>query len=53
MRAKRRPYPVEALAMRLGDAIREGETVGLPYAVDDIKPKAKPSRNPAPALSAR
>jgi integrase len=26
---------------RLGDAIREGETVGLPYAVDEAKPKAK------------
>jgi hypothetical protein len=26
---------------RLGDAIREGETGGLPYAVDDTKPKAR------------
>jgi integrase len=26
---------------RLGDALREGETVGLPYKVDETKPKAK------------
>jgi integrase len=26
---------------RLGDALREGETIGLPYEVDDTKPKAK------------
>jgi integrase len=26
---------------RLGDAIREGETIGLPYAVDEAKPEAK------------
>jgi integrase len=26
---------------RLGEALREGETVGLPYAVDDTKPMAK------------
>ena len=26
---------------RLGDALREGETVGLPYEVDETKPKAK------------
>ena len=26
---------------RLGDALREAETVGLPYAVDGAKPKAK------------
>jgi integrase len=26
---------------RLGDALREGETIGLPYAVDEAKPKAK------------
>jgi hypothetical protein len=26
---------------RLGDAIREAETVGLPWAVDDTKPTAK------------
>ncbi len=26
---------------RLGDAIREAETVGLPYAIDEKKPKAK------------
>ena len=26
---------------RLGDAIREAETVGLPYLVDQTKPKAK------------
>jgi integrase len=27
--------------LRLGDAIREAETVGLPYFVDETKPKAK------------
>jgi integrase len=26
---------------RLGDAVREGETIGLPYAVDKTSPKAK------------
>jgi integrase len=26
---------------RLGEAIREGETIGLPYGVDETKPKAK------------
>jgi integrase len=26
---------------RLGEAIREGETIGLPYTIDDRKPKAK------------
>jgi integrase len=26
---------------RLGDALRKGETVGLPYPIDDTKPKAK------------
>ena len=26
---------------RIGEAIREAETVGLPYAVDQSKPKAK------------
>jgi integrase len=26
---------------RLGDALREGETIGLPYSVDETKPKAK------------
>ena len=26
---------------RLGDALREGETVGLPYSVDETKPTAK------------
>jgi integrase len=29
---------------RLGEALREGETVGLPYAVDDTKPTAKHAR---------
>jgi integrase len=29
---------------RLGDAIREAETVGLPYAVDETKPKFKHAR---------
>jgi len=31
---------------RLGDAIREGETVGIPYEVDATKPKAKHARKP-------
>jgi hypothetical protein len=26
---------------RLGDALQEGETIGLPYSVDETKPKAK------------
>jgi integrase len=26
---------------RLGDALREGETIGLPYAIDETNPKAK------------
>jgi len=26
---------------RLGDALREGETICLPYDVDDLKPNAK------------
>jgi integrase len=26
---------------RLGDALREGETIGLPYEIDEAKPKAK------------
>jgi integrase len=26
---------------RLGDALREGETIGLPYAIDETKPNAK------------
>jgi integrase len=26
---------------RLGDALREGETIGLPYAIDESSPKAK------------
>jgi hypothetical protein len=26
---------------RIGEAIREAETIGLPYAVDETKPKAK------------
>ena len=26
---------------RLGDAVREGETVGLPYDIDETKPTAK------------
>jgi integrase len=26
---------------RLGDAVREAETVGLPYEIDEVKPKAK------------
>jgi integrase len=34
---------------RLGDALREGETIGLPYNVDEAKPKA----NHAPKLDKR
>jgi integrase len=32
--------------MRLGDAIREGETGGVPYEIDTTKPKAKHARKP-------
>jgi len=31
---------------RVGDAIREGETTGIPYTVDERKPKAKHARKP-------
>jgi integrase len=31
---------------RLGDAIREAETMGIPYEVDETKPKAKHARKP-------
>jgi len=31
---------------RLGEAIREGETVGIPYEVDESKPKAKHASKP-------
>jgi integrase len=39
-KARERFLSKEELA-RLGDALREGETIGLPYEVDDTKPKAK------------
>jgi hypothetical protein len=29
---------------RFGDAIREGETAGIPYDIDQTKPKAKHAR---------
>jgi integrase len=32
--------------MRVGDAIREGETSGIPYEIDTTKPKAKHARKP-------
>ncbi len=31
---------------RLGDALREGETIGLPYSVDETKPTAKHAPKP-------
>src|SRR5215831_12365226 len=31
---------------RLGDALREGETVGLPYEIDESKPTAKHAPKP-------
>ena len=37
----RERYLTSAELARLGDALREGETVGLPYAIDETKPKAK------------
>src|SRR5215470_12216023 len=39
-RGRERFLTVAELA-RLGDAIREAETTGLPYVVDETKPKAK------------
>jgi integrase len=39
-RGRERFLSTEELS-RLGDAIREGETSGLPYAVDETKPNAK------------
>lgn len=33
-------------AARLGDALAEAETVGLPYTVDEAKPKAKHAPKP-------
>jgi integrase len=39
-RARERFLTLDELA-RLGDVIRQGETVGLPYAVDESSPKAK------------
>jgi integrase len=32
--------------VRLGDAVREAETIGIPYEVDATKPKAKHARKP-------
>jgi integrase len=32
--------------VRLGDALREGETIGLPYEIDESKPKAKHAPKP-------
>jgi integrase len=39
-RGRERYLTSEELA-RLGDVLREGETIGLPYSVDEIKPTAK------------
>ena len=39
-RARERFLTSDELA-RLGDALRQGETIGLPYAIDESKPKAK------------
>jgi integrase len=39
-RARERFLTSDELA-RLGDALRQGETVGLPYAIDESNPKAK------------
>ena len=39
-RGRERYLTSEELA-RLGDALREGETIGLPYSVDETKPTAK------------
>ncbi len=38
---KRERFLTREELARLGDALREGETVGLPYSVDETKPKAK------------
>ncbi len=37
----RERYLTSAELARLGDALRQGETVGLPYAIDESGPKAK------------
>jgi integrase len=37
----RERFLTSAELARLGDALREGETVGLPYSVDETKPTAK------------
>ena len=39
-RARERFLTSDELA-RLGDALRQGETIGLPYAIDESNPKAK------------
>ena len=44
--AKRERFLTSEEFGRLGDALREGETVGLPYEVDETKPKAKNAPKP-------
>lgn len=43
--ARERFLTVQEL-QRLGDAIREGETTGIPYEIDETKPKTKHARKP-------
>lgn len=43
---ERERYLSTAEFSRLGDAIREAETIGLPYDVDESKPTAKHARKP-------
>jgi integrase len=45
----RERYLTTSELARLGDALREGETIGLPYSVDESNPKAKH----APKLESR
>jgi integrase len=40
----REPYLTTSELARIGEAIREAETIGLPCAVDQSKPKAKHAR---------
>ena len=42
----RERYLTNAELARLGDALREAETVGLPWEIDDTKPKAKHAPKP-------
>jgi integrase len=42
----RERYLTTAELARLGDALREGETIGLPFVIDETKPKAKHAPKP-------